>query len=322
MTIQLSKLLHAGEFGQFMTNRRTVLTVCRFNGYRSELGGGSTIVWRESGTVDHLHGTLDHHRNDVSALRLERRVPNLRRAANGATYWTIAGYRARIECRRRPNSQDEEWKASIHREDGSWKCNIEYNMYGIPRTMPDGSDFDLVWSHDDVDRERQAIREIDKMPDPDHKDKAPHQHGVAATLGHLQSNGGLRGHSVGDVFPYVPFYKGASCEQWVRCPDGTEEGPFSSIAAMHQFIEMNELVKEQERLPVFTEPVLQMGAATASHISVTPESAEQIIEVLEYIGVPPQDMENIGVIDDTGDGFYSLREYLDIVDKSNKLLED
>lgn len=313
MAISLSTLLHKGEFGQFMTNRHTVLTVCRFNGYRTETSGVS-LIWRESGTIDHTENG-NNKVFDVTALRLVRRVPNLRRAAIGAVFWTIGGYRARIESRKRPNSADEEWEASIHREDGSWKCNIEYNMYGIPRTMPDGSDFDLVWSHDDVDRDRQALQELDKQPDPAHKD-----HGVAATLGHLQSNGGLRGHSVGDVFPYVPFYKGASCEQWVRCPDGTEEGPFSSIAAMHKFIETNELIKEQERLPVFTCPVLQMVGCVASEIIVTPRRAERIIEILEYIGVPKEDIKDVGVIDDSGDHFYTLREYIDITEQSNKLL--
>lgn len=49
-------------------------------------------------------------------------------------------------------------------------------------------------------------------------------HGVASTSGHLASNGGLRGHSVGDVFPYVPYFKGnpheGALEQWVITPKG------------------------------------------------------------------------------------------------------
>ena len=33
-------------------------------------------------------------------------------------------------------------------------------------------------------------------------------HGVAATAGHLASNGGLRGHSVGDTFPWIVMQRG------------------------------------------------------------------------------------------------------------------
>lgn len=44
-------------------------------------------------------------------------------------------------------------------------------------------------------------------------------HGVASTAGHLASNGGLRGHSVGDVFPFIPFLKGFD-NYCVRHPSG------------------------------------------------------------------------------------------------------
>lgn len=44
-------------------------------------------------------------------------------------------------------------------------------------------------------------------------------HGVQSTKGHLASNGGLRGHSVGDTFPFIPFMQGT--EYCVRHPDGT-----------------------------------------------------------------------------------------------------
>lgn len=40
--------------------------------------------------------------------------------------------------------------------------------------------------------------------------------GVASTKGHCAGNGGLRGHSVGGVFPCVIFQKGTqSPEYWV-----------------------------------------------------------------------------------------------------------
>ena len=48
------------------------------------------------------------------------------------------------------------------------------------------------------------------------------------TRGHLQSNGGLRGHSVGEHFPYVVFAQGPFDNiRWrVKCPDGRELGSF------------------------------------------------------------------------------------------------
>lgn len=47
-------------------------------------------------------------------------------------------------------------------------------------------------------------------------------HGVQATKGHLASNGGLRGHSVGASFPFIVFASGCFDEiTWnVRAPSG------------------------------------------------------------------------------------------------------
>lgn len=50
-------------------------------------------------------------------------------------------------------------------------------------------------------------------------------HGVAATKGHLASNGGLRGHSVGESFPYIVVAQGNPNSpegiKWnVRAPHG------------------------------------------------------------------------------------------------------
>lgn len=48
-------------------------------------------------------------------------------------------------------------------------------------------------------------------------------HGVAATKGHLESNGGLRGHSVGHSFPYVVIAKGnpnTDLKWFVQTPQG------------------------------------------------------------------------------------------------------
>lgn len=47
-------------------------------------------------------------------------------------------------------------------------------------------------------------------------------HGIASTKGHSASNGGLRGHSIGDVFPYIVVAQGPfDALEWnVRGPNG------------------------------------------------------------------------------------------------------
>lgn len=331
MTIQLSNLLTTGEFGQFLTNRHTVLTVCRHNGYRTEMSGAS-IIWRESGTIDHLEGKKAEG-IDAAALRLVRRVPNLRRAAVGSTFWTLGGYRARIESKLRPDSEHPVWSAAIYRPDGSWHSTMNYNRYGLPLSMQDDKTaFDMVWSIDDIDKDMQLqVHTIDIHSNPAHKvsDGSIYQaasdapHGTAATLGHLASNGGLRGHSVGDIFPYIHLYKGPNFENWVRCPDGTEEGPFANRDAMIRFIETHQLMKEQEALPTFTQSPLQVAGCQTSDLLVTRRRAERSLELIEYLvfcGVLTQS-EDIGVVDDNGD-WHSLQDYLDILEQSNKLLEE
>ncbi|AZF88067.1 hypothetical protein HOU66_gp05 [Pectobacterium phage Arno160] len=55
--------------------------------------------------------------------------------------------------------------------------------------------------------------------------------GVASTKGHLAGNGGLRGHSVGGVFPCVIFQRGMhSPMYWVLQPNGVESGPHVAYA--------------------------------------------------------------------------------------------
>ena len=52
------------------------------------------------------------------------------------------------------------------------------------------------------------------------------------TQGHLQSKGGLRGHSVGNLFPYIIMGKGIwGSESWryqVLCPDGSIAGSYKN----------------------------------------------------------------------------------------------
>lgn len=66
------------------------------------------------------------------------------------------------------------------------------------------------------------------------KDSAPT--GVAATAGHCAGNGGLRGHSVGDVFPVVVYQRGnpGFITHWLRLPDGRDIGPYHSYDDVHR----------------------------------------------------------------------------------------
>lgn len=53
-------------------------------------------------------------------------------------------------------------------------------------------------------------------------------HGVQATKGHVAGNGGLRGHSCGEVFPFVVYQRGTPDDlyHWVLQPNGLRIGPF------------------------------------------------------------------------------------------------
>lgn len=66
--------------------------------------------------------------------------------------------------------------------------------------------------------------------------------GVSSTRGHSAGNGGLRGHSCGDVFPYIIVACGHpdSLTYQVWCPDGTKSKQYGSydeayrIASWHK----------------------------------------------------------------------------------------
>lgn len=60
--------------------------------------------------------------------------------------------------------------------------------------------------------------------------------GVSATAGHCAGNGGLRGHSVGDVFPVVVYQRGTPgfITHWLRLPDGRDIGPYHSYDDVHR----------------------------------------------------------------------------------------
>lgn len=55
--------------------------------------------------------------------------------------------------------------------------------------------------------------------------------GVHNTLGHCVGNGGLRGHSVGGVFPCVIYQKGVpdALTHWVLQPNGVHAGPHATF---------------------------------------------------------------------------------------------
>ncbi|CUH74580.1 hypothetical protein AXI70_gp05 [Cronobacter phage Dev-CD-23823] len=67
------------------------------------------------------------------------------------------------------------------------------------------------------------------------------EHGTAATRGHCAGNGGLRGHSVGELFPCVIYQKGipGAITWWVRQPNGVDAGPHltydDAAASAHSF---------------------------------------------------------------------------------------
>lgn len=66
---------------------------------------------------------------------------------------------------------------------------------------------------------------------------------VQNTAGHLGGNGGLRGHSVGGVFPQVIVAKGnpADLSWYVHSPDGTTSELFKEHdAAYAHAIKLNE----------------------------------------------------------------------------------
>lgn len=63
-------------------------------------------------------------------------------------------------------------------------------------------------------------------------------HGVAATKGHISGQGGLRGHSVGDIFPYIVFAQGnphvVGGLRWrIRKPDGSVVGDYRHASTAH-----------------------------------------------------------------------------------------
>ena len=52
--------------------------------------------------------------------------------------------------------------------------------------------------------------------------------GVNKTKGHIAGSAGLRGHSVGSVFPFVIMLMGNPARHYVQQPNGVRVGPFKS----------------------------------------------------------------------------------------------
>lgn len=61
--------------------------------------------------------------------------------------------------------------------------------------------------------------------------KVMNERGVLATRGHCMGNSGLRGHSVGGVFPCVIYQKGlpGAVTHWVLQPNGVHAGPHATF---------------------------------------------------------------------------------------------
>lgn len=57
------------------------------------------------------------------------------------------------------------------------------------------------------------------------------------TQGHSANCGGLRGHSIGDLYPFIVFGKGIEPTMWhILRPDGTESPlSFSSVRSAHMY---------------------------------------------------------------------------------------
>jgi hypothetical protein len=70
------------------------------------------------------------------------------------------------------------------------------------------------------------------------------QHGVAATAGHLASNGGIRGHSAGDVFPFIVV--GTGDDMWhVQLPDGRMFGTYYHAKTAHDTAVLLKQIREK-----------------------------------------------------------------------------
>ncbi len=59
--------------------------------------------------------------------------------------------------------------------------------------------------------------------------------GVERTSGHLSSNGGLRGHSVGELFPCSIYLQGTydALKYRVKFPDGSSSDKFETYEEAH-----------------------------------------------------------------------------------------
>lgn len=157
---------------------------------------------------------------------------SLHDAKMGEVFWTTDG-EERVRVEHRVGLTDMYECTVFDSEDGRRMLTCRYFDNGIP-------------TRGDVINKRLKFP-VDEVAEPDTLNTLG-VHGVAATSGHCESNGGLRGHSVGDVFPYIPFFKGSEIEedpwavtQWVRTPNGDELGPFDSIIDMCAAIEFHAL---------------------------------------------------------------------------------
>ncbi len=173
---------------------------------------------------------------------------DLHKHAIGTAFWTKGGL-LRVRLERFVDGTDL-CHCSLFNLDGGFVRSQTYFNNGVPTEGDiyaiginwDACNIGLKATHIIFDGDEPAPEDV-----PTFEHTIPDTHGVAATSGHCASNGGLRGHSVGDVFPYIPFFKGTetqAIEQWVRTPSGDELGPFANLLGMKAAIEFDQLIKK------------------------------------------------------------------------------
>lgn len=135
-------------------------------------------------------------------------------------------------------------------------------------------------------------------------------HGVAATAGHLADNGGIRGHSAGEVFPFVIYQQGTFNElyHWVLQPNGLRIGPFDDHAGAEQTAKR---LKLRGQLPRVAEPdAVEAGVCPVTLYYVDRDGLQQ----LWRWRITP-DMADNDRAEVTSDGGDSWRESAHTVDE-------
>jgi len=251
---------------------------------------------------------------------------DLHKYAVGATFWTKGGLiRARLD---RFVDVTDLCHMSLFGLEGEYLRSQTYFNNGVPT---EGDIYAIGIDWDACNIGLKATHAIFADADGD----VPATHGVSATSGHCASNGGLRGHSVGDVFPYIPFFKGTETqkiEQWVRTPSGEELGPFANLLGMKAAIEFDQLVKkvtfdEYNHIAIFSydsyddyEEALACGGVyhsneTIDHLGTTNGVYETIDAVTTVCNCLGNKSIALGIVSREG-VFVALEDYVAILERN------